>query len=89
MESNKTVAERWLAAVGCGDTETVRELMTADAVWELMGTSVLAGERTVDEVTELVTSQLQGSALFASRFRENAARALLLTLETISLSASA
>ncbi|TME46217.1 MAG: DEAD/DEAH box helicase [Chloroflexi bacterium] len=31
-----------------------------------------------DEVTELVTSQLQGSALFASRFRENAARALLL-----------
>src|SRR5205085_10639206 len=31
-----------------------------------------------DEVTELVTSQLQGSALFASRFRENAASALLL-----------
>ncbi len=31
-----------------------------------------------DEVTELVTAQLHGSALFASRFRENAARALLL-----------
>ena len=31
-----------------------------------------------DEVTELVTTQLHGSALFASRFRENAARALLL-----------
>jgi ATP-dependent Lhr-like helicase len=31
-----------------------------------------------DEVRELVTSQLHGSALFASRFRENAARALLL-----------
>src|SRR6202035_3562715 len=31
-----------------------------------------------EEVTELVTSQLHGSALFASRFRENAARALLL-----------
>ncbi|HYY53595.1 MAG TPA: DEAD/DEAH box helicase, partial [Myxococcales bacterium] len=31
-----------------------------------------------EEVNELVTSQLQGSALFASRFRENAARALLL-----------
>jgi ATP-dependent helicase Lhr and Lhr-like helicase len=31
-----------------------------------------------EEVRELVTSQLQGSALFASRFRENAARALLL-----------
>ena len=31
-----------------------------------------------EEVRELVTSQLHGSALFASRFRENAARALLL-----------
>ena len=31
-----------------------------------------------DEVRELVTTQLRGSALFASRFRENAARALLL-----------
>jgi ATP-dependent Lhr-like helicase len=31
-----------------------------------------------DEVTELVTAQLHGSALFTSRFRENAARALLL-----------
>src|SRR5437588_4398958 len=31
-----------------------------------------------EEVTELVTAQLHGSALFASRFRENAARALLL-----------
>ncbi len=31
-----------------------------------------------DEITEIVTSQLHGSALFASRFRENAARALLL-----------
>ena len=31
-----------------------------------------------EEVQEAVTSQLHGSALFASRFRENAARALLL-----------
>src|SRR5438874_2516608 len=31
-----------------------------------------------EEVRELVTAQLHGSALFASRFRENAARALLL-----------
>src|SRR5579864_941278 len=31
-----------------------------------------------EEITEIVTSQLHGSALFASRFRENAARALLL-----------
>src|SRR5438105_1728621 len=31
-----------------------------------------------DEVREAVTAQVQGSALFASRFRENAARALLL-----------
>src|SRR5205807_2071413 len=31
-----------------------------------------------EEVTELVTAQLHGSALFASRVRENAARALLL-----------
>ena len=31
-----------------------------------------------DEVEELVTSTVGGSALFASRFRENAARALLL-----------
>jgi len=31
-----------------------------------------------DEIRQLVTAQLQGSALFASRFRENAARALLL-----------
>ena len=60
MESNKTVAERWLAAVGRGDTETLRELMTADSSWELMGTSVLAGKRTVDEVTELA-GQLFGA----------------------------
>ncbi|HLZ94119.1 MAG TPA: DEAD/DEAH box helicase [Candidatus Dormibacteraeota bacterium] len=31
-----------------------------------------------DEVKDLVTSQLPGSALFAARFRENAARSLLL-----------
>ncbi|HEV1997968.1 MAG TPA: helicase-related protein, partial [Candidatus Dormibacteraeota bacterium] len=31
-----------------------------------------------EEVRSVVTAQLQGSALFASRFRENAARALLL-----------
>ncbi|TMD24146.1 MAG: DEAD/DEAH box helicase [Chloroflexi bacterium] len=31
-----------------------------------------------EEIRELVTSQLHGSALFAARFRENAARALLL-----------
>ena len=31
-----------------------------------------------EEVRELVTSQLHGSALFAARFRENAARSLLL-----------
>ncbi|HEV3231311.1 MAG TPA: DEAD/DEAH box helicase [Candidatus Dormibacteraeota bacterium] len=31
-----------------------------------------------EEVRELVTAQLRGSALFASRFRENAARSLLL-----------
>ncbi len=31
-----------------------------------------------DEIEELVTEQLAGSALFASQFRENAARALLL-----------
>ena len=31
-----------------------------------------------EEIRELVTSELRGSALFASRFRENAARALLL-----------
>ncbi|HEY8737886.1 MAG TPA: DEAD/DEAH box helicase [Candidatus Dormibacteraeota bacterium] len=31
-----------------------------------------------EEIRELVTAQLHGSALFASRFRENAARALLL-----------
>jgi len=31
-----------------------------------------------DDVNEVVTSQLHGSALFASHFRENAARALLL-----------
>jgi ATP-dependent Lhr-like helicase len=31
-----------------------------------------------DEIEELVTAQLEGSALFAAHFRENAARALLL-----------
>src|SRR5207302_7231431 len=31
-----------------------------------------------EEVRDLVTAQLHGSALFAARFRENAARALLL-----------
>ena len=60
MGSNKDVAECWLAAFGSGDIATVRELMTADGAWQLMGTSVLAGERTVDEFTELA-GQLHGA----------------------------
>jgi ketosteroid isomerase-like protein len=51
--ANKEVAQRWLAATGRGDIAGFRELMTADAVWELMGTSVLAVKRNLDEVAEL------------------------------------
>jgi len=53
MESNKELAQRWLEAVGSGDTDSVRTLMSDDAVWQLMGTSVLAGERDVDGLVEL------------------------------------
>jgi ketosteroid isomerase-like protein len=50
---NKEVAQRWLAATGRGDIAAFRELMTPDACWELMGTSVLAGKRNLEEVAEL------------------------------------
>ena len=60
METNKQMAESWLTAVGGGDTDAVRELMTDDAVWQLMGTSVLAGERDVDGLVEL-TGLLHGA----------------------------
>jgi ketosteroid isomerase-like protein len=53
MESNKQIAQRWLRAVGEGDEATFRACMTDDGVHEVMGTSVLAGERSVDEVAEL------------------------------------
>jgi ketosteroid isomerase-like protein len=53
MNANKEMAERWLRAVGGGDTDSMRALMTEDAVWQLMGTSVLAGERDVDGLVEL------------------------------------
>jgi ketosteroid isomerase-like protein len=53
MTANKRTAERWLRSVGSGDTEALRSLMTEDAVWQLMGTSVLAGERDVDGLVEL------------------------------------
>ena len=53
MESNKEVAQRWLEAVGSGDETTMRAVSTADCVHQVMGTSVLSGERTLDEVAEL------------------------------------
>lgn len=53
MSDNKEMAERWLRAVGGGDTDQLRTLMTDDAVWQLMGASVLAGERDVDGLIEL------------------------------------
>jgi len=53
MGSTKEVAKRWISAVGSGDAAVLRELMTENAIWELMGTSVLAGERTVDHVAAL------------------------------------
>ena len=53
MQNNKDTAELWLRSVGGGDTDTMRSLMTEDAVWQLMGTSILAGERDVDGLVEL------------------------------------
>ena len=51
--SNKATAEQWLTAVGGCDPETMRSLMTDDAVHQFMGTSLVAGERNVDEFIEM------------------------------------
>jgi uncharacterized protein len=53
MESNKEVARQWLEAVGNGDEATFRSVSTDDCVHQVMGTSVLSGERNLDEVAEL------------------------------------
>lgn len=52
-ENNKQVALRWLKAVGDGDQAAFRDCITADFVYQLMGTSLLAGERDTVEVLEL------------------------------------
>jgi uncharacterized protein len=54
MESNKEVVRRWFSAAGRGDGKTYRQLMTDDVVVETMGTSVLSGTRSLDEVVAFV-----------------------------------
>jgi ketosteroid isomerase-like protein len=53
MEDNKAIAIRWLESVGSGDLETFKTLVTDDVVHEVMGTSVLSGTRTLDELLDL------------------------------------
>jgi uncharacterized protein len=53
MNQQKQMAEAWLRAVGSGDTETMQSLMTDDARWQLMGDSLLAGERDIAGLLEL------------------------------------
>src|SRR5271168_5049954 len=54
MESNKEVVRRWFSAAGRGDGKTYRQLMTDDVVVETMGTSVLSGTRSLDDVVAFV-----------------------------------
>lgn len=66
---------------GSGDgPETDRGLMLPDAAYDSGQAPVGAADVVFDqgEVQQIVTDQVGGSALFASRFRECAARALLL-----------
>lgn len=65
---------------GGADTDTDRGLMLPDAAYDSGQAPVGAADVVFDrgEVQQIVTDQVGGSALFASRFRECAARALLL-----------
>ena len=61
MEDNKAIAIRWLEAVGSGDLETFKTLVTDDVVHEVIGTSVLSGTRTLDELLELAGGLFQAT----------------------------
>jgi uncharacterized protein len=56
MKRNKEVAKEWLEAVGNGDEATFRALSTDDCVHQVMGTSLLSGERNLDQVAELAAA---------------------------------
>ena len=53
MTDNKQIAIDWLRSVGGGDVETFKSLSADDIVHEVMGTSVLSGTRTLDDLVEL------------------------------------
>ena len=61
MEDNKAIAIRWLESVGSGDLETFKTLVTDDVVHEVIGTSVLSGTRTLDELLELAGGLFQAT----------------------------
>lgn len=63
----KDVARSWLEAVGSGDLETFKSLVTDDVVHTVMGTSVLSGDRGFDALVELV-SQLKQFTVDGLRF---------------------
>ncbi|MGH9158697.1 MAG: nuclear transport factor 2 family protein [Vicinamibacteraceae bacterium] len=61
MEDNKAIAIRWLESVGSGDIEAFKALVTDDVVHEVMGTSVLSGVRTLDDLVELAEGLFQAT----------------------------
>lgn len=63
----KDVARSWLEAVGRGDLETFRSLVTDDIVHTVTGTSVLSGDRDLAGLLQLV-SQLKQFTVAGLRF---------------------
>src|SRR5262245_47909996 len=61
MEDNKAIAIRWLEAVGSGDIETFKGLVTDDVIHEVMGTSALSGTRDLDALIELAGGLFQAT----------------------------
>ena len=59
LELNKTVVLKLLQAIGTGDTETVKSLITDDIVFTTSGTSIVSGTRGYDEVVAAPAGLMQ------------------------------
>lgn len=55
MRSKKQIVQDYVHAVGRGDVETVRGLVTEDYTHEFLGSTFLAGIRQLPEVLERIT----------------------------------
>lgn len=52
-EANKAVARKFWQAMGCGDVDTIKTLMTEDVAFVFAGTSKLAGSRDFKAILDI------------------------------------